>query len=206
MMNESLLTATLQIARLKGRVTAAAVATSLTLTESEATALLQTLKDTAAIIETNGTCRLTPVGREQLALRVVHERSTVDQAALRIAYEEFHPLNSEFKEIVTAWQIRNGVPNDHTDTSFDAAIVGQLVGLDARFAPLLSRMLSLAPRLGPYQVRFRTALQKLQAGDQAWMARPILDSYHTVWFELHEDLIGLLGLSREAEASAGRAE
>jgi pyruvate,orthophosphate dikinase len=33
----------------------------------------------------------------------------------------------------------------------------------------------------------------------------LLDSYHTVWFELHEDLIRLAGRTREAEATAGRA-
>jgi pyruvate,orthophosphate dikinase len=33
----------------------------------------------------------------------------------------------------------------------------------------------------------------------------MIDSYHTVWFELHEDLIGLAGLSRADEAAAGRA-
>jgi hypothetical protein len=34
-----------------------------------------------------------------------------------------------------------------------------------------------------------------------------LDSYHTVWFQLHEDLLVTLGISREEErgASSGSA-
>jgi pyruvate,orthophosphate dikinase len=32
-----------------------------------------------------------------------------------------------------------------------------------------------------------------------------VDSYHGIWFELHEDLIGLAGRTRAAEVEAGRA-
>ena len=39
-----------------------------------------------------------------------------------------------------------------------------------------------------------------------WLARPIIDSYHTVWFELHEELILVSGLTREGEARAGHAQ
>ena len=61
------------------------------------------------------------------------------------------------------------------------------------------------PRLAPYQARFDHAVEQLRTGDTSYVARPIMDSYHTVWFELHEELIGLLGRDRTAEALAGRA-
>ena len=38
-----------------------------------------------------------------------------------------------------------------------------------------------------------------------WMASPRVDSYHGIWFELHEDLIQLAGRTRAEEAQAGRA-
>ena len=34
-----------------------------------------------------------------------------------------------------------------------------------------------------------------------YLASPLVDSYHTVWFELHEELIELAGSTREAEAA-----
>jgi hypothetical protein len=37
------------------------------------------------------------------------------------------------------------------------------------------------------------------------VASPRVDSYHSVWFELHEDLIRLAGRTRSAETAAGRA-
>ena len=38
-----------------------------------------------------------------------------------------------------------------------------------------------------------------------YIASPRVDSYHGVWFELHEDLIRLSGKTREEEVAAGRA-
>lgn len=201
-----LLTAALQIVRLKGRVNATALTQALRITEPEAAALLQTWRQAGAVIDANGNSRITPAGREQLAQRIAQERAGVDQAALQLAYDAFHPLNTEFKQIVTDWQLRDGVANDHADAAYDSGIVAHLAALDGCSTALFSRMALLAPRLAPYPARLAHALQQLQGGDRAWFARPVLDSYHTVWFELHEDLIGLLGLSREAEAIAGRAE
>lgn len=43
-------------------------------------------------------------------------------------------------------------------------------------------------------------------GDHRYLTAPDRDSYHTVWFEFHQDLIDLLGLTRQQEAAAvGRA-
>ena len=54
------------------------------------------------------------------------------------------------------------------------------------------------PRLSAYSAKLSAALDKIKAGDTAWLTRPLIDSYHTVWFELHEELIGAVGLTREA--------
>jgi hypothetical protein len=39
----------------------------------------------------------------------------------------------------------------------------------------------------------------VRAGDKEWFTGPLVDSYHTVWFELHEDLMATLGLERATE-------
>ena len=51
----------------------------------------------------------------------------------------------------------------------------------------------------------RCALEQALAGDGRFVASPRVDSYHGVWFELHEDLIQLAGRTREDEVAAGRA-
>jgi len=42
-------------------------------------------------------------------------------------------------------------------------------------------------------------------GDGRYVASPRVDSYHGIWFELHEDLIQLAGRTRADEVAAGRA-
>ena len=61
------------------------------------------------------------------------------------------------------------------------------------------------PRLADYGVRLGHALEAARGGDGRYVASPRVDSYHGIWFELHEDLIQLAGRTREAESAAGRA-
>jgi len=200
------LTAVLQLIRLKGRVSPATMGDSLGLGETEVNDALTQLQTAGAITASNGNYRISADGHQQLSARIATERAAINQAAMADAYERFHHLNTSFKQLVTAWQLKGGTPNDHSDADYDRNIVSELRALHQRFTPLLSTMIVLAPRLAPYPTRLNRALIRLDAGDHSAFARPMVDSYHTVWFELHEDLIGMLGLSREAEAAAGRAE
>ncbi|WP_392542708.1 hypothetical protein [Oryzobacter telluris] len=50
-------------------------------------------------------------------------------------------------------------------------------------------------RFAGYRARFLTALFRAD-DDPAWLAGTSVDSCHRVWFELHEDLVATLGVSR----------
>jgi hypothetical protein len=54
-------------------------------------------------------------------------------------------------------------------------------------------------RFGRYSARLRTALERVVAGEPEWFTKPVLDSYHTIWFELHEDLLCTLAIERASE-------
>jgi hypothetical protein len=198
--------AVLQAVRLKGRPGPADVAAATGSAEAEVAAALDSLVSAGACKEMNGRFMLTPEGRDRLNALLAEERPTVDQDALRATYDEFDAHNSALKQVVTDWQLRDGEPNDHTDAAYDAGVVDQLAALHDRFAPLVERMAATAPRRAPDTGRVANPSAHGQAGDHTFIARPIADSYHTVWFELHQDLIGLLGLSRQEEAASGRAE
>ena len=60
-------------------------------------------------------------------------------------------------------------------------------------------------RLSRYHDRLQRAARMVSEGDHRFIASPIVDSYHSIWFELHEDLILLAGRTRADEVSAGRA-
>jgi hypothetical protein len=197
----------LQALRLKGRPTPEDVASATGAEATDAEAVLVALTEAGHADQARGRYKLTPAGRARLDELLAGERAEVDQARLAEAYREFGEHNTAFKQLVTDWQLIDGVtPNDHSDADYDAKIVRRLGELHERFLPLVERLVGLAPRLAPYPGRFTGALAKVQAGEHSWLARPLIDSYHTVWFELHEDLIGLAGLSRADEAAAGRAE
>lgn len=197
----------LQALRLKGRAPAPDIAASAGITEAALDPLLTELISAGYIEQARGRLKLTDAGRDHLASLLAEERKQVDQGALVDVYGEFDTHNSALKALMTRWQLRDdGTPNDHSDAGYDAAVIDELYALDERFRPLLDRFVTLAPRLGHYPARFAAALERIQRGDHSWFARPTVDSYHTVWFELHEELIGLAGLSRAQEAAQGRAE
>jgi hypothetical protein len=193
----------LQAVRLKGRLSKDAAAAFV---GSRSDDLLERLAaDDLITIGTIG-AKLTPTGRERLTELLALERETIDQDALSRLYEEFGPHNAVLKEIVTAWQVRaDGNPNDHSDPDHDAEVIARLVRADSDAAPLLERIAEAVPRFDTYPTRLLEALQRVGAGEHKWFANPMVDSYHQVWFELHEDLIGVLGLVREDEAKSGRA-
>jgi hypothetical protein len=56
------------------------------------------------------------------------------------------------------------------------------------------------PRFGAYARRLEASLDKA-ATDPRFVVSPAVDSFHTVWFECHEDYLLMLGRSREQEGS-----
>ena len=158
--------------------------------------------------ETPRGLRLLPEGKEWVDGLLDEERQGIDQEAMESVYENFCSQNDLFKQLVTDWQIRTDseeqVLNDHLDADYDAAIINRLEVLDEAIRPVFEQAAELAPRLGRYIDRFSAAFLKLQSGDGSYLASPLKDSYHSVWFEMHEELILLCGRNRADEAAAGR--
>ena len=63
----------------------------------------------------------------------------------------------------------------------------------------------LAGRARRYRLRLTDAVERVLVCDQRYVASGRVDSYHGVWFELHEELILLAGRTRADEVAAGRA-
>jgi hypothetical protein len=112
-------------------------------------------------------------------------------------FHAFLPVNRRLRELCTAWQVRpDGSVNDHSDSGYDADVRDRLDDIHDSVTPLLGRFAEDLPRTAHYRARLEQALVKLDDGDTAWFASPIMDSYHTVWMHLHQDLILGLGLTR----------
>jgi hypothetical protein len=97
------------------------------------------------------------------------------------------------------------VLNDHTDADYDADVLSRLAELHLAASAWITPLLGGLPRLAAYARRLDVAAAAAAGGDSLYIASPRVDSYHGVWFELHEDLIRLAGRTREQEVAAGRA-
>jgi hypothetical protein len=153
--------------------------------------------------------RLSASGKAAAEQGLAQERAAADHRRLEEEYERFTPLNANFKTLATDWQMRSVdgklIRNDHQDGAYDSAVLGRLPELHTKTIALIVDIAAHAPRIGGYRRRLSDALAKLEAGDHRYLTAPDRDSYHTVWFELHQRLINLLGLTRQQEAAAGRA-
>jgi pyruvate,orthophosphate dikinase len=110
------------------------------------------------------------------------------------------------KRLVSAWQLRpDGTPNDHSDPSYDADVLRRFRALHHEVRPLLGSLGDLAPRLERYELMLDRAHDRIVDGQVEYIASPMIDSYHSCWFELHEELIYLCGRTRAEETAAGRA-
>jgi hypothetical protein len=122
---------------------------------------------------------------------------------LESAYGRFLVLNADLLSVCTAWQVvvidGAEAPNDHLDPVRDAAVLARLSALHASTEPLLAELAGLTARFGGYQHRLDAAHARVADGSHEWIARPTIDSYHTVWFELHEHLLATLGRTRTDE-------
>jgi hypothetical protein len=180
-----------------------AVATVLGRDEGEVAPALETAVAEGRAIGANGTFMVTPPGREWLVQRYPEAYAEFrDDPEATAAYERFEKINRELLALFTDWQMMPSVggarvSNDHSDAEYDNEIVDRLGRQHDRAEKLLDRFAELEPRLGVYRRRLDDAYDKALAGDHDWVSGARIDSYHTVWFELHEDLLRMLGRERE---------
>jgi hypothetical protein len=192
----------LQAVRLKGRVGRDDLAATL---GEDVSAAVDRLIGAGLLLDGKA-LRISPDGRVRLDELLTAERQHADQGVLSTAHRDFRSVNTEFKTLVTDWQLKDGRPNTHDDADYDAAVLTRLDGVHQAVTPIIAAAAAQLPRLDRYAAKLQAALDKIAAGDTEWLSRPLIDSYHTVWFELHEELIQAAGLTREAEAKTGNAQ
>ena len=75
----------------------------------------------------------------------------------------------------------------------------RLAKVDSAAQPICDELADALARFGNYGRRLAAARARVEAGEHDWMTKPMIDSYHSVWFELHEDLLATLGIERGSE-------
>lgn len=196
---------TLHAVRLRGRASPQAVAESIGDPDIDVDALLQSASAAGHLRYREGRAAgwsLTPEGRDAHAALVAVDREGCGAAAtIDDAYRQFLTVNQDLIGVCTEWQVKpDGGMNDHADTAYDAKVIDALGAIDERVQPVCAQLAGVMVRFGGYGPRLTDALERVRAGEVQWFTSPACDSYHTIWFELHEDLLQTLGIERAKEA------
>lgn len=163
--------------------------------------LLEDAVSRGSVSEVGGKLALSPTGR--VALQSNHGRffaTLRSNDAFRGAYLEFERANNDLKTLITDWQTLKiagkVVANDHSNASHDEQVMKRLAKLHHRAEGILKSMGKELPRMVVYQRKLEEALDKAESGQTQWVSDAKIESYHTVWFELHEDLLCMMGEQR----------
>ena len=199
------------ILRVQGFVETAGVIEATGLATDEVTAVLAGLADLGLVRHREGRISgwaLTPEGRAHGESLLTAELELMGcRKGGEAASRRFLVVNASFLGLCTDWQLRpdpdnpDGQPviNDHADAAWDSAVTNRLGEVDGIVGPICDDLTELLTRFHGYRHRFTAALERVRAGEADWIARPIIDSYHTIWFQLHENLLATLGIDRASE-------
>ncbi len=179
-----------------------AIASLLDLPLERVTQVLKDAVSRGSVIDMDGRYTLAPTAR--VSLQANHGRFNAalrSNGAFRSAYQEFERVNIELKGLITDWQtIRIGgktVPNDHSDEAHDEQVLDRLGRLHEQAEKILKSLAAELPRMSVYLRKLEEALDRAESGQIEWVSDAKIESYHTVWFELHEDLLCLMGETRK---------
>jgi pyruvate,orthophosphate dikinase len=193
----------------KGYATPEAAAAALLATADEVSASLDRLVADGLVEQAAGSFRLTADGKSIGRERIAADAARWGEENAGAALDAFLALDHRMKETVTAWQMRevDGAQtfNDHADPAYDARILADLDALHVDASAWSRQLEAGLPHLAVYRQRLDRAAAATASGDHRFVASPRVDSYHGIWFELHEELILLAGRSRAGEVAAGRA-
>jgi hypothetical protein len=109
-------------------------------------------------------------------------------------------VNRRFVETITSWETvevgSQQTANDHSDPDYDARVISRIDALVVRGGKLIDEVSQQEPRLRRYAERLEEAFGRVDEGDTRYISDLLLDSVRTVWFELHEDVLQVLGRPR----------
>jgi hypothetical protein len=169
-------------------------------TGCDVTRQLQTLVDADFAKERTGRVSgftLTPAGVDRLEKLLADEGMRTSERLVD-AYDKFLLLNKRVLRVCSDWQLRNGdEPNDHSDAEYDETVLSRLEEIDKRAQPCVAELAACTSRFAPYGPRLAACVERLREGEHEAFTGVRDESYHTVWFQLHQDLLLTLGLKRE---------
>lgn len=107
------------------------------------------------------------------------------RSSIAVHYDRFLEPNRLFKQLTTDWQQGQ---TQETGIRFDS--------VHGEVTVILEGLTAIDSRFDYYTQHFNSAADSFRSGDTDALAKPLTDSYHDIWMELHEDLLATLSTSR----------
>jgi pyruvate,orthophosphate dikinase len=185
--------------KVKGRATPEAVASAVGRDAADVRGALAALVAAGRATSDGDAFTLTPSGRAEL--RDLLRAEAVDRDALATAYDDaFLACDEHLKQAITAWQLAGTAPATPPRAADPrrAATLAEVRAAGRVAYGVAARVATILPRLAGYATRLEHALGRLADGDVRFVASPTVASLHQLWFELHEELLLVLGRERRA--------
>ncbi|MDQ1497211.1 MAG: hypothetical protein QOD57_2334 [Actinomycetota bacterium] len=155
---------------------------------------LASLDEAGYVARTRVGFLLTEAGLARHDALLADERARTDRAAVETSYERFQRVNPVVKATCARWHTAHELWE-----KWDA--IGALADQLGRVDGALRRVAEVLPRFDGYRTGLAGALERAEAGHEQYVVDPTLPSFHTLWFECHEDYLLTLGRTREEEGS-----
>ena len=120
--------------------------------------------------------------------------------AAAAALDDFERVNTALLAALTDWQTielaGERVPTDHSDPAYDEEILTRLDQILTRVARALAPIAAEDALVERFLARLAVALEQAEAGERRFVSDVEVESFHNVWFQLHEHLLRMLGRER----------
>lgn len=153
-------------------------------------ATLESLK-ADGLVEEDGFWYLTPSGETRLDKLCRERFSPAQIQEIEAIFFEFEELDQQFKSLSETWQNAPAASEDANQA------IEELTVLHTDLKGLFSELESDTHAVyAQYLDRLETAHDRIRDGETTFFTGTDVESYHNVWFELHDDLLRTLGRER----------
>jgi len=158
---------------------------------------LVSLKATGMVESSSGLCWLSEDGKTTLRHTLQEAFKDVSSIIEQEVWPAFSELDLEMKKTCTAWQVKpDGNPNPHDDPEYDFHVLERLQDIHQQLLRLIGSKDIVQQKCSTLLVDMSMAMERIDKGEFDFVVGLSVNSYHSLWRDLHEQLLNAIGLER----------
>ncbi len=159
--------------------------------------LLASLEKAGMVESSSGLCWLSGHGKTLLRSSIQDTFKGLREIIELEVWPEFSKLDVELKRTCTMWQLKpDGNQNPHDDPEYDFQVLEKLQDIHEHLLHLINGKETIQENCSGLLADMDIAMERIGNGDFDFVVGLGVNSYHSLWRELHEHLLNALGLER----------